>query len=77
MINYNHCLNRREKVRSTAVQQWIVICRSLNDYKNKTFKDSVFDLDDEDADQEYNTNCSKNIKLCKKAFGNMGPCSWA
>ena len=37
-----------EKVRSTAVQQWIVICRSLNDYKNKTFKDSVFlDSDDE------------------------------
>lgn len=37
-----------EKVRGTAVQQWIVICRSLNDYKNKTFKDSVFlDSDDE------------------------------
>ena len=25
-----------EKIRSTAVQQWIVICRSLNDYSQKT-----------------------------------------
>lgn len=24
-----------EKIRSTAVQQWIVICRSLNDYSQK------------------------------------------
>lgn len=55
-----------EKVRSTAVQQWIVICRSLNDYKNKTFKDSVFDLDDEDADQEYNTKIVKKHKISEK-----------
>lgn len=31
-----------EKVRTTAAQQWIVICRSLNDYSSKTFNDSVF-----------------------------------
>lgn len=60
-----------EKVRSTAVQQWIVICRSLNDYKNKTFKDSVFNIDDEDVDQEYNTKIvQKTLKSAKKRFGN-------
>lgn len=60
-----------EKVRSTAVQQWIVICRSLNDYKNKTFKDSVFlDSDDENEDQEYNTKVvKKTLKAAKKRFG--------
>lgn len=36
-----------EKVRSTAVQQWIVMRASLNDYRSKTFSDSVF-LDEDD-----------------------------
>lgn len=39
--------NTNESARGTAVQQWIVICRSLNDYKNKTFKDSEFENDSE------------------------------
>lgn len=36
-----------EKVRGTAVQQWIVTRASLNDYRSKTFADSVF-LDEDD-----------------------------
>lgn len=31
-----------EKIRSTAVQQWIVMLRSLPNWRGKTFKDSVF-----------------------------------
>ena len=37
-----------EKVRSTAVQQWIVMRASLNDYRSKTFSDSVFLNEDDD-----------------------------
>ena len=50
-----------EKIRSTAVQQWIVISRSLNDYKQKTFKDSVFSDDDV-------LNNSANIRIVKKTL---------
>ena len=35
-----------EKIRSTAAQQWIVICRSLNQYSRLSFEDSVFIEDD-------------------------------
>ena len=37
-----------EKVRSTAVQQWIVMRASLNDYRSKTFSDSVFLNEDDE-----------------------------
>ncbi len=33
-----------EKVRSTAVQQWIVICRSLNDYKKQNFLKILYSI---------------------------------
>ena len=36
-----------EKVRSTAVQQWIVMLRSLPQYKNLSFKDSELSDDSE------------------------------
>lgn len=56
-----------EKVRSTAVQQWIVICRSLNDYKCLTFRDSVFfDSDDESIQL---TSKRKPRKEIIKLFG--------
>lgn len=38
-----------EKVRGTAAQQWITIRASLNDYKFKTFADSVFSDEDEET----------------------------
>ena len=60
-----------EKIRSTAVQQWIVICRSLNDYSQKTYKDSIFSIDDEDSMPETNTRIvQKTLKSAKKRFGN-------
>ena len=63
--------NTGEKIRSTAVQQWIVICRSLNDYKNKTFNDSVFLIDDDENSSEPNTKIvQKTLKAAKKRFGN-------
>lgn len=37
-----------EKIRSTAVQQWIVMRASLNDYRSKTFSDSVFLNEDDE-----------------------------
>lgn len=60
-----------EKIRSTAVQQWIVICRSLNDYSQKTYKDSIFSIDDEESIPETNTRIvQKTLKSAKKRFGN-------
>lgn len=56
-----------EKVRSTAVQQWIVICRSLNDYKLLKFKDSVF-LDSDDESIQL-TSKRKPRKEIIKLFG--------
>ena len=60
-----------EKVRGTAVQQWIVMCRSLNDYKLKSFSDSEFDI--EDVDKENSPEdiriIQKTIKKAKKRFG--------
>ena len=60
-----------EKIRSTAVQQWIVICRSLNDYSQKTYKDSIFSIDDEDSMTETNKRIvQKTLKTARKRFGN-------
>lgn len=61
-----------EKVRGTAVQQWIVMCRSLNDYKLKSFYDSEFEI--EDVKQENSPEdikiVQKTLKAAKKRFGN-------
>lgn len=37
-----------EKIRATAVQQWIVMRASLNDYRLKTFTDSIFLNEDDE-----------------------------
>lgn len=55
-----------EKVRSTAAQQWIVMLRSLPQYKNLTFKDS--ELSDESEVLELSTN-RKPRKEILKIFG--------
>ena len=60
-----------EKVRGTAAQQWIVMRASLNDYKNKTFADSVFL--DEDGDEKSESDVKiirKTLKTARKRFGN-------
>lgn len=59
-----------EKIRSTAVQQWIVICRSLNDYSNKSFADSIFVTSDENSDENDVKLIQKTIKNGRKRFGN-------
>ena len=51
-----------EKIRGTAVQQWIVICRSLNDYKLKSFSDSEFEIEDVKQD-----NSPEDIKIVQKS----------
>jgi hypothetical protein len=56
-----------EKIRSTAVQQWIVISRSLNDYRNLCFADSEF-LDDDSEILEL-TSKRKPRKEIIKLFG--------
>lgn len=56
-----------EKVRSTAVQQWIVMYRSLPNWRGFTFKDSEF-FDDSEV-LEISTN-RKPRKEILKIFGN-------
>ena len=56
-----------EKVRSTAIQQWIVMCRSLKQYKNYSFKDSIFYDDSEVLELSINRKPRKEIL---KIFGN-------
>lgn len=59
-----------EKIRSTAVQQLIVMVRSLPQYRNKTFKDSEFDITDLENNTEENTKIiQKTLKAAKKRFG--------
>lgn len=59
-----------EKIRSTAVQQWIVICRSLNDYSQKTYKDSEFSVDDIENNPEEDVKIvQKTLRAAKKRFG--------
>nr|DAS80524.1 MAG TPA: hypothetical protein [Caudoviricetes sp.] len=60
-----------EKIRSTAVQQLIVVRSSLNDYSSKTFSESIFDIDDIEISPEENTRIiQKTLKKAKKRFGN-------
>lgn len=55
-----------EKIRSTAVQQWIVMLKSLPNWKGKTFKDS--ELSDESEIMELSIN-RKPRKEILKTFG--------
>lgn len=60
-----------EKVRSTAVQNLIVMVASLPQYKNTSFKDSEFAIDDVENNTEENTKIvQKTLKAAKKRFGN-------
>ena len=60
-----------EKIRGTAVQNLIVMVASLPQYKNKTYKDSEFAIDDIENNSEENTRIvQKTIKSAKKRFGN-------
>lgn len=56
-----------EKIRSTAVQQWIVMLKSLPNWKGKTFKDSVLSDDGEVLEMSTNRKPRKEIV---KTFGN-------
>lgn len=55
-----------EKIRSTAVQQWIVMLKSLPNWRGKTFKDS--EIYDESEVVEFSTN-RKPRKEILKTFG--------
>lgn len=61
-----------EKIRGTAAQQWIVICRSLNDYKFKSFSDSEFEIEDVNSKlmPDDIKIVQKTLKSAKKRFGN-------
>lgn len=60
-----------EKIRATAAQQFIVMTRSLPQYRNKTWKDSEFSIDDEvNSSESSNRIVQKTIKSAKKRFGN-------
>lgn len=74
-IIYNNQLrtiseNVGEKVRGTAVQQWIVMRASINDYKSKTFADSVFADENEEILQltSKRTPRKEIIKLFGSGF---------
>lgn len=56
-----------EKVRSTAVQQWIVMYKSLPNWRGLTFKDSEFSDDSEVLELTTNRKPRKEIL---KIFGN-------
>lgn len=60
-----------EKIRSTAAQQFIVMVKSLPQYKGKTWVNSEFDIEDESVPSEVNTKIvKKTLKDAKKRFGN-------
>ena len=60
-----------EKIRSTAAQQFIVMVRSLPQYRNLHYSDSEFDIDDLDNNTEESTRIvQKTLKSAKKRFGN-------
>lgn len=62
--------NVGEKVRGTAVQNIIVMISSLPQYKNMTFKDSEFDVKDEENNEEEKTKIvQKTLKSARKRFG--------
>lgn len=60
-----------EKIRSTAVQQWIVMIKSLPNWKGLSWKDSEFFNDDADNNSPEDIKIiQKTIKKAKKRFGN-------
>ncbi len=60
-----------EKIRSTAAQQFIVMVRSLPQYRNLHYSDSEFDINDIENNTEENTKIiQKTLKKAKKRFGN-------
>lgn len=59
-----------EKVRGTAVQNLIVMVASLPQYRNTSYKDSEFSIDDLENNTEEDTKIvRKTIKEAKKRFG--------
>lgn len=75
--DYNKQLNSLaeatgEKIRSTAAQQLIVMVKSLPQYQDKHFSDSVFNVDD--IEQENSPDeiriIQKTLKKAKRRFGN-------
>lgn len=59
-----------ERIRATAVQQLIVMIRSLPNWKGLTFEDSEFNLEDTENNSEENTKLvQKTLKNGKKRFG--------
>ena len=59
-----------EKIRSTAVQQLIVMIRSLPNWRGLSYADSDFGIDDTDNNSEENTKIvQKTLKNAKKRFG--------
>lgn len=60
-----------EKVRSTAIQQWIVMIHSLPQYENYTFKNSIFVDDGEVIEMSTSRKPRKEIiKLFGSGFTN-------
>lgn len=59
-----------EKIRSTAVQQIIVMIRSLPNWRGLSYADSDFGIDDTDNNSEENTKIvQKTLRNAKKRFG--------
>lgn len=74
---YNEQLNNLsegtgEKIRSTAVQQWIVMIKSLPQYRDKKFSDSEFEIEDVNLKilPDDVKIVQKTLKSAKKRFGN-------
>lgn len=62
--------NVNEKIRETAFQQYIVMVKSLPQYKDKTFADSKFNYNSIDNDSGEDTKIVlKTLKSAKKRFG--------
>lgn len=61
-----------EHMRGTGAQQWIVMLKSLPNWKGLTFKDSEFELDDDVINgntEEDIKVVQKTLKAAKKRFG--------
>ena len=62
--------NVGEKVRGTAVQSLIVMVASLPQYRNTSFRDSEFAIDDLENNTEEDVKIvQKTLKAAKKRFG--------
>lgn len=62
--------NVNEKIRETAFQQYIVMVKSLPQYRDKTFADSKFNYNSIENDSGEDTKIVlKTLKSAKKRFG--------